>query len=535
MRRPQLTIRLSIALAALAAATVGPVPRAAAVTMDATSECLFAFGEVDDTLANGGTLSCTDCDAACDADSPGQANGTCTFNLSGCLNQAAGSCSAAVLKASKVNPKKARLTPAEPCGAVTGVVVKLKKKGKKAGKLKLKGIAKSTDKRVDKDVLTLICNPLAAGTACGTTTTTSTTIPGNATCDSIVAGQPILNTYKLTSIAGGSLCRTSSPNAFGPCTTDADCGGALSSCLQTPWVTVGGIPQPLPLGGTTVFTVTSQGLPTDATPCEHAVCIGCGNPSAPCPGIPGCVGDPLCVRTTCCDEPRLVIPTIFIAALNTCVRVDQAACGVGVINTSNPQVGDNEVNRVGDTSDPGPDCEEGTGDDPPELACTKAGEASDNKGKIVRTVGDGFFDANGIQYRFITPLLSTAWMGEPGCSPTSTYDGAAAGESIVSQLVLQAEPTTAGASASFADLDGDGCLKFGPGLPGDGPISVGPPAVAPMPYGGGQSVSVAVGIAFSGFNAPIQDIGFIAITPNASPTVEAPEACTCSPTSSCPE
>src|SRR5213079_3548014 len=100
---------------------------------------------------------------------------------------------------------------------------------------------------------------------------------------------------------------------------------------------------------------------------------------------------------------------------------------------------------------------------------------------IVSSIGDGNPDAAGIHYRLTTPELSTTWTD--GQSPTgtcangSTYDD---GELLVSQLILQAQPTTAGASGSFVDLNGDGCKRAGAGfiaatnLQTDGPITVGP-------------------------------------------------------------
>src|SRR6185295_4000626 len=364
--------------------------------------------------------------------------------------------------------------------------------------------------RVDKDKLILICNPLGSGASCATTTTTTTTtttFPTNVSCEPIVPGQPIPNTYQMQSISGPKLCHTgSAANRFGPCTTDADCGNTAGACLQTPWVTAGAIPQPLAVGSSTVFTIAAAGA---APTCEHAACIGCGNPNATCTGITGGCGDPAnnCIKTTCCDAPKLNIPAILIAAISTCVRVDQVSCGVGVVNTSNPQVGDNEVNKSGDTSDPGPDCQYGTADDPAPLACNVVGAGADTKGKVVRTLGNGSFDAAGIHFRFVTPELSTAWSGDnAGCPSTATFD---AGETLLTQLVLQAEPSTAGATGKFEDMNGDSCKRAGGGFagsPGDGPVTVGPPTVSPMPYGGGDSVSVAIGPVFSGGGSPLKDL-----------------------------
>src|SRR5207247_4433183 len=124
------------------------------------------------------------------------------------------------------------------------------------------------------------------------------------------------------------------------------------------------------------------------------------------------------------------------------------------------------------------------------------------------------------------------WSDGQGCPSNATFD---MGESLVSQLVLAAEPTTAGATGAFVELNGDTCKRVGAGftnLPGtqDGPHTVGSPTVIPMPSGGGPFRSVAMNEVFSGAG-PLFDIGFVAITPTGAPTFQgAPHTCTCSTT-----
>src|SRR5262252_10647485 len=56
-----------------------------------------------------------------------------------------------------------------------------------------------------------------------------------ASCNPIVPGKPIANTYQLSGIAGPKLCTArATTNQFGPCNTDADCGGRTGTCIQTP-------------------------------------------------------------------------------------------------------------------------------------------------------------------------------------------------------------------------------------------------------------------------------------------------------------
>src|SRR5207253_9044383 len=275
--------------------------------------------------------------------------------------------------------------------------------------------------------------------------------------------------------------------------------------------------------------------------------------NASCPGVPGCevAGNPNgCVpRGTqgCCDQPGFVVPTFFVNILGgLCSRVDQIGCGTGVANTSNPQTGDNEVIKMGDTSDPGPDCTYGTADDPAPKLCTATGEGNDYNGKITSTIGNGTADAPGIHFRLTTPELSTTWQDTQSpagtCANGSTYDD---GELLVSQLVLKAQPTSAGASGAFVDMNGDNCRRAGAGFIAaadpntDGPITVpGAPAgpARPQSYDGSVgAVTTAVSVVFSGPSSPIRDIGFVAVTPNQPATVVAPRACSCTPVAGCPE
>src|SRR5579862_3679026 len=234
-------------------------------------------------------------------------------------------------------------------------------------------------------------------------------------CAAIVANQPIANTYELLGQAGPKICQTNSTaNAFHTCNTDADCGSGSGNCIQTPWITADGFAFQFPTGISTKFTIATA----DTAPsCSHAACITCGNPGAACTGIPGCGAPPSaptapCVKNTCCDTPGFTVPTFNVPILGgLCGRVDQVACGLGVVNSSRPQTGDNEVTKEGDTSDPGPDCTYGTADDCPSPTCktctaTPTGQGGDTKGKVVKTIGNGSADTAGIHFRLPTPMLA---------------------------------------------------------------------------------------------------------------------------------
>jgi len=362
-----------------------------------------------------------------------------------------------------------------------------------------------------------------------------------------VTGQPISGTYQSTTLAPSDptavkVCTTNATtNRFAICTSDAQCGGATGTCAQTPWVDAGGVTQPTPTA-TTTFTVTEGSPPA----CEHTVCIQCGA-IGKCADIQGGCDDASGNNVNCpfgdecCQSPGFVLPALLIGpgVLNFCTKTNQDACGFGVINTSSPQTGDNETITEGDTSDPGPDCQYGTADDPTGKACNGfgTGQGADTQGRIRVTIGNGVADASGVQIRMSTPELATTWSDGQGCPSNATFD---MGESLVSQLVLAAEPTTAGATGAFVDLNGDTCKRVGAGFTNlagtqDGPHTVGPPTVTPMPSGGGPFRSVAMNEVFSGAS-PLFDIGFVAITPTGAPTFQgAAQACTCSTARTCPQ
>jgi len=551
----------------------------------AQSECLVEVRQQDGgTVADGATL----CQTA--------TGKRCTFQLGLCVN--GDGCTPADLKHKNIRAS-GRCVPfgklhvkgkgtSSVCGAFTGIKLKTKKHGTKAGTCRIRAKAGA-----DTDTITLNCQP--ASDPCTTTTTavsttTTTTLrcgngiidsgevcdpPGGqaqcpagqacaadcascaqVTCDPIVPGQAIVNSYNLQAAMGPKFCTPESPaNALGPCQSDTDCGCTMTTCcFQTPWVDAGGIALPFPLGVSATYTISSEDSPPT---CNHQACIGCGDPNATCPGLTGCNGgNPNCISSpaTCCDQPGFIVPTFFLSSLSTCVKVDQKACGVGVVNSSNPQTGDNEVIKTGDTSDPGADCcynndsdpshcigGVNNNDDPAAKPCdtTTSGAGNDKKGKVLRTLGNGTPDASGIQTRLGVSIMATAFTDKapqaPGasCPGNDTFD---TGEILLAQLALNAELSTAGASGEFVDMNGDSCAVAGFGFSGGstGPVSLSPPTVSPAPYGGGTNLMGSVGLVFAGPGVT-HDLGFTALVPFSQPTVTPSQTCTCNPTPGCPE
>ncbi len=394
---------------------------------------------------------------------------------------------------------------------------------------------------------TNINNAIPSG---GGGTTTTTTLPSGA-CPAIVTGQNVSNTYQITSVAGGFLCTqnsTTAGKAFNPCSSAADvsCGGA-GNCAQLPWVTLGSINQPTPVGAATKFTVTEGASPA----CEHSACVKCGA-LVTCPGLPSCTNS-TCnghLSNQCCNQPGFQLPALFITAVNACTRLDQNGSGSGVVNSSNPQTGHNVIKKSGDTSDPGADCVYGAGD--PVTTCSTAD--GDTKGLVFRTVGLDACktgvpptgsqcpnDAQGIHFRISTPGLSTTWSTTMAdCMSNGTFHSGA----VLTQIQLNAEPSTAGAVGEFADHNADGCAIGTFSSQGfsaanaAGPVStVGTMGQSPLPYGGSGLRNAAAGIAFSNVSGE-GDIGFVSVTDNSGPTVVSASTCdspAVNPPVGCPE
>jgi hypothetical protein len=333
-------------------------------------------------------------------------------------------------------------------------------------------------------------------------------------------------TFNVTSAGapqtGDKFCGGNSPmNAFGPCTVDLDCGpspGSDLQCVAAPWLGVATFaPFAIPAVSTT-FTVTGP----DAK-CVHTATIPCVGSSDPCPGTPK-----LGAGFPCCTTPGFSVGTFFISALGFCSRVDQIACGDGIVDTSVPMLGDNDVAKAADTTTPNnANCTyDGTEVHP---ACVPGTE--DKLGTIATTIGDGTFDTAGTHSRFSIPQRSVTWAegGTPApCNPASLYDET---DALITSFELKLVTTTASSTAAYVespdDADTVDFCGFGPGAFSG--VAVGAPDLP-----GAGSLTVAVGAALSG-GPPTLDLLFSAVTPLTSPVLVAP-APACVPVApGCPE
>src|SRR5262245_14117843 len=273
----------------------------------AQNECLLSFKGVPSDATNGGSVTCDDCNAACDTDGVNMPNKACTFNIAVCVNQAGAGCTAADIK--KVSVKKTsgscKLTGLKPtpngtssvCGAFTGVVVKEKKKGKKAGKCKIvvSTKSKSKPKQQDKDTLLLTCTPQTAAT-CPTTTTTMPSVTTTTTLprcgDGMVTGNEQCDPPCGTGCGAGQIC-----NSECQCVAAAPC-----AC---------GTPDPATLHFTTMVGSGNCGTIQDGAGAQLApltcggLYFGGGGDAVPLPAVVPDMG--VSVTKTCCSGTDLTL------------------------------------------------------------------------------------------------------------------------------------------------------------------------------------------------------------------------------------
>ncbi len=180
-------------LGLLLAALLAPASATAAIVPGGGSSASDCYGAFDVRGADGASrkVACVDGDPTCDGD--GQCQGTCTFDVAVCLNQAG--CTPqplakppAVRGATLVLPTPGATEPLCGAGGEVAVTVRGRKRTKaRTKKLTLKVVTTGKPKS-DKDVVVLRCAPRTD--ACPTTTTTlpttTTTLPPRGAADPLV-------------------------------------------------------------------------------------------------------------------------------------------------------------------------------------------------------------------------------------------------------------------------------------------------------------------------------------------------------------
>ena len=503
-----------------------------ATSARAQDECLVVFDGAPTT----GSITCNDCDPACDDDGVNQKNDACTFRLRVCGNASDATCTRADLKKIKVMGKKAKAFKvtangtSSVCGAFVNYEVKLKKKGKKAGKvtLKAKAISRDKPKRKDTDVLILTCNPQPAA-SCPTTSTTTTTVTTSTTSTTIPCGNGV--------VGAGEQCDP--PGQQAQCASGEVCDGTCQ-CVAAPSC----------CPATRISTTSTAGILQVST-------------LAPFPFPPGVItiveagaGDVACKHNAIVPAGGFSVPVFCIPALGFTSQVTPLGCETGtavgngfVWDDSSPSATP-DVSRVGDTSDPstascgtlGGGCTLPV--DPGEAGADTAGNIDTTRGGAVSTVA-------GVHTQLDIPVLSTTWNDDDGNCPDDDGVYSPGTDTLVTQFNFILSPTTGSSNADYTDLNGDACSFEGngpdhvkhcdgdtsrpcftnshcsnpPPASGncvDGPL-LGVPPAGPCCTVGQTTTVVASGIAFTG-GAPLYDLVFANKTPSSITACDPPSS-----------
>jgi hypothetical protein len=226
--------------------------------------------------------------------------------------------------------------------------------------------------------------------------------------------------------------------------------------------------------------------------------------------------------------PQFNVPVFCIPALQFTSAVYPTGCAAGSdlgtavvwdAASSNPQP---DVIRVGDTSDPDSNsCGTlGTG------CTTAAGAAGGDTAGNIDTTRSG--NANGVTGAVHTqvdiPVHSITWVAADASCPDGDATFNAGTDTPVTDFFFILSPTTGHTSATYTDLNADGCKRAGNGP--DSKVADGTPATGPCCTVGQATTVSATGIAFTG-GAPLYDITFKSITPTTISACNASSVGTC--------
>ncbi len=234
-----------------------------------------------------------------------------------------------------------------------------------------------------------------------------------------------------------------------------------------------------------------------------------------------------CVSDTVVPYPGgLTVPLFCVPALGYTVQVSQTGCGIGVIDSDGGS--DLTTTEVGDTSYNLNGC----------AASQSCSSFVDSSGNIDITVGDGTADTcstGGTGNAMVSiPVNTVTWLAEDSSCPDADGAPPEGGDTIITQFPQTLDLTSDRATASYGDLNADGCslkgagpagpytmnqMCFGAGNPyacctgaGAGTCS-GNGAIGQCIDFGAQTVSVAAGGTVFSSAAPLHDLLFTTVQP----------------------
>jgi hypothetical protein len=215
-------------------------------------------------------------------------------------------------------------------------------------------------------------------------------------------------------------------------------------------------------------------------------------------------GDADCIHDTVVPFPGgFNAPTFCVPALGFTVNVSQTGCGIGIIDSDGGS--DVTVVEQGDTSDA--TC----GQSQSGAACSTFADSSQ---RVDITVGDASADTcagGGTANTLVSiPVFTVTWTpaGPPVCPDADGMFNPGT-DTLITQFPQTLDFTTDTNTASFVDLNADGC-KRGGGLGPDGPTTA---TGACLNLGNGTVTTGAAGTVASA-GAPAGDLLFSTTLPN---------------------
>jgi hypothetical protein len=217
-----------------------------------------------------------------------------------------------------------------------------------------------------------------------------------------------------------------------------------------------------------------------------------------------------------CKHPGIVpsggfsVPVFCIPALGFTSAVIPKGCeaggsdGSGTVWDGAAASPDPNVARVGDTSD-------GTCN-PAGQACntSPSGAGGNTQGDINTTRGGSPVAGGAVHTQLDIPVNSVTWSDLDGACPDEDGRFDEGSDTIITNFDFILSPTTGASSATFTDLNADGCKRAGNGP--DSYDATGEPAPGPCCVVGQSTTVVATGLAFTG-GAPLFDLSFRNVTP----------------------
>ena len=331
----------------------------------------------------------------------------------------------------------------------------------------------------------------ATGTASATATATDTATAAATATETATGAATATETSTATQTATVTLTATQTPTQT---PTETPTVTPVPPCPLTP----GAYTLTQTSGGTLkVSTFAPFAFPTGGTIVQDV----------------GAASAPACVHDTVVPFPGgFSAPAFCVPALGYSVHIDQTGCGVGKIDSNGGS--DFTVIEHGDTSDASATCSL------PNVPCSPGVDASI---RVDVTVGDSVTDVctgSGTANAIVSvPVFTTTWLAADSSCPDTDGTYNAGTDTLITGFPQILDFTTDTNTATFVDIDGDGCSRAG-----SGPNTLSATGAC-MDIAGATVKTGAAGTI--GSSALPYDITFSSVLPNAITGPAAPLGATC--------